>query len=69
LRLDETAINDARLESLHHCQALESLTLSGTRTTHAGVERLRKALPNLTVYDADDKEWPPLIETNKTTAP
>jgi hypothetical protein len=49
-------ISDAGLKTLADLPALEELLLVGTKVTLAGVEGLKRARPNLTVYDFDHFE-------------
>jgi hypothetical protein len=60
LSLEATQITDAGLESLRRCKSLQMLTLTNTQTTDAGVRQLQSALPELEIYDANEKEWPAL---------
>jgi len=62
LNLDETDISDEGLRSLHACRSLEWVSLHGTRTTPAAAQKLRQAIPNLSLTDANDNEFPALNE-------
>jgi hypothetical protein len=52
IRLDlaNTQVTDVGLKHLAACKQLQELGLSGTRVTAAGTNELRKALPNLRIF-------------------
>ena len=49
LLLSDTALTDAGLRQLAKMPHLHRLTISGTKVTTAGVNRLKAAIPRLTV--------------------
>ncbi len=49
LLLSDTEITDAGLEHLAGMKSLSRLTINGTKVTPKGIDRLKKALPRLTV--------------------
>jgi hypothetical protein len=58
LRLSGAKYDDAAVEHLVTLRRLESLTLSDTRVTRAGVERLRRALPGCRIERRSSRSGP-----------
>lgn len=53
LTLHDTAVTDAGLEYLESYPALEEVALARTEVTSEGKERLRSAIPGITIYPED----------------
>ncbi|MFH1920727.1 MAG: hypothetical protein ABIP48_12665, partial [Planctomycetota bacterium] len=59
LDLSDTDVGDAGLEHLKGMKSLQHLKVDGTQITREGAEKLRRALPNCTIFHPDDEPIDP----------